>query len=48
MNGKRKILTYDDSLGKRQKFLFNNTIKVLLEDEKNEIFDLASYETPSI
>lgn len=48
MNGKRKILTYEESLEKRQKFLFNNTIKVLLEDEKNEIFDLASYETPSI
>lgn len=48
MNGKRKILTCEESLEKRQKFLFNNTIKVLLEDEKNEIFDLASYETPSI
>lgn len=31
----------------KTEFLFNNTIKVLLEDEKNETFDLASYETPS-
>lgn len=29
-------------------FLFSNNINVLLKDEKNEISDLRSHETPSV
>lgn len=48
MNGKRKILTYEESLEKRQNFCLIIPLKFYWKMKKNEIFDLASYETPSI